>query len=729
MATRSVLVVFSLALILSLQIVVARKRVNPDDSKYEILVNRLANVKGIERCNVLLNRFVKSRVVADELQTKLVKYLPTMSINHTTQLRWEKYQRKKLYPISAREKSHVRPDILNCASRNSLLICFYQPSSQNHFYQSMKWFRDTMVQPASTPKVLIVAVTNKPLTSYKTPLHGFFQRYTTVDVEILEISKSVGKSKKKGNGLKRQSSHGFSVHQYNPFTRIYKKQRLTKKVKLFQAKTMDLHGSKIKLFNATSFKSKQVLNSKTYSSTPEMFNHKSKFAMALKSLMNVTYIYDKAINADLMFFDGFLTKSVLLRAIVLKPHLLAIRHIYTPVIFDTQVQVHLTGFLLFFPLMLAAVLMLNLLSKFSQFNPRTWSPLAIFKMLLGQENPTGTTGSLLETLLFILISFTGIFFSNEFSNAVTGILNPIAIERHFNTFEDIRESNITMHLWSEPLNRTIDGHSFENPILKSQVKYHKTYLCNNNTRATVINAVCEMFSSPNTSISFPASPISLRLFGSTIRIDGRTLIKRSGLSELKLVISYPVKLFSPYHERMSDIYWRFYESGFHNTMNLTTHVVKLHKHIRNQYFLKNPQQDIHDSDELDINFCPIYCGILLLGSILAIFVLIVEILLAPSSSTIETRNRVSIEDDPNFIRFEAEFYELEETENTRAEMENEGNSVGAIDGGSPQLLNETTSGGLTQEEPTSETVPLETPLMPRENYVDDKSNCDTDLCG
>lgn len=704
MAFRSGLVVFALVLIASFQSVLTRKRVNSDDSQLNVLVNQLVNVKGIERCNILIDSHFKSQVVG-KIHAKLAKLLPVMSIEDSKKVQWAKYKRKRLYYASTSKDPRKRPHILNCVSGNSLVIFFHQPSNQHRFHQSMKRFQDALVQPASVPKLLVIAVTNKSLKSYRTPLHRLFKTFNMVDVEILEISESVrARKSKKKNGMK-QNLHSFSVHGFNPFTRIYKKQRLTKRVEWFQMKTMNLRGFKIKT-EMYSFVNKRVLNNKTFSLTSEFFNDKSKFATALKSLMNITYIYEEnEASQDLIFSETYCVR--LSTAIALKPHLLDIVHIYTPVIFDTYVKINFMDFLLFFSLMLITVLVLNFLSGFGEFHHRTWSPFAIFKMLLGKENPTGVTGSLLETFLFILISFTGIFFSNEFSNAVTSILRPITIERHLNTFEDIKDCNLTMHLLREPPTVGINGYSLENPILKSNVKYHKTYLYENGSFQLLFNATSRMLHSFDTSVSFSEGPRSMKLFGPTIQVDGRALIKRSGMSESKYISSCPLKPFSPYNERMSDIYWRFYEVGFHNLMNFTAYVTEVNKYIRHEYFLKT-QQDVDDSHEIEINFCLIYCGILLFGSILAISILIVEILLARSLSTNQTRNRVSFKDDAHFVCYMAEFFELEEpAENTITKEENAKESVQLTDE-SLQVQNENCTEERCEEESTNEIVVSET---------------------
>lgn len=504
------------------------------------------------------------------------------------------------------------------ASGNTLLVFAYDPQrGESIFISHLNVVYCSLARITSIPKILLVSVTNKAQVSYRKIFDFLLKPARIVDVDILEISSKVAKKNKRK--APKSNDHHFTVHQYNPFSRIYRKSKLTRAMRWFEPKLMNLHGHKILTNPCLSEDSIFYLNGENVRFKLPTLYENSKLGVTFRSLMNFTYRNTSSGNEDIRFSEVFL-EPYRYDVATLKPSLFAFLYVYTPVINDTSVEVNVLNFLIFFPLMLAIALLLKLTSKLSGFVPQTWSILAIFRMLLGLDNPTGRMSSILESAFFILISFTGIFYSNEFSEAATSILNPIKLERHFNSFPDVRASNLTICLH------------------ENLISYHRHYgRIENLIRTAKVNItiqddfifyeVAKMLSSNGIAVSKPENPGFVPIFRGDIQADGVTLARKCGLTENKWIASLRVQQYSPYVERMSELYWRFYKSGFYN-LDEPKFIHKIEKHIIMQYHLRKSQRPADNNLENDADFFSyILLLILLIGSALAVIALAVEILI------------------------------------------------------------------------------------------------------
>lgn len=206
----------------------------------------------------------------------------------------------------------------------------------------------------------------------------------------------------------------------------------------------------------------------------DVWNEKSRLGNHFRTTLNFTYVRWRfgTTVADFLFPEQG-CYSYMEYCTALKSLLYQTSSIYTPVINDAYLEVNIIDFFMLFPLIILFALLLKLSSKFSEFNPQTWSFLAVFKMLISLDNPSGVTRSFVESVLFITISISGVFYSNEFSGAATKVLNCITVKTQFNSFVDLRESNLTVFLIMNHSSYS-DFVFIDDPIVLSEVKYEVT---------------------------------------------------------------------------------------------------------------------------------------------------------------------------------------------------------------------------------------------------------------
>lgn len=119
-------------------------------------------------------------------------------------------------------------------------------------------------------------------------------------------------------------------------------------------------------------------------------------------------------------------------------------------------------------------------------------------------------------------------------------------------------------------------------------------------------------------------------------MDGLLLARRSRLTHQSVfAYSYQIQHFSPYNERMSDLYWRFDECGF---------AVYPRKHLLwckqwaeifiGDYVRRNRQKFDEDLELIDDSTCPVLLLILSLGVLSSLVALFVEIRFSTNSNLI-----------------------------------------------------------------------------------------------
>lgn len=617
-----------------------------DQLKFKMLGQQLSSLRGIKRFRVFTQDHVDSRIMKG-LHVELSRTLPTMFID------WREFKSTNVTRTAtkakARKQKRQKQSSLSKVSGDEMLVYVVSTSRTRKQLDAIRIYR-SLAFPANLPKVLLISLTDQVMANYKSTFNYLLEQGNIVDVDILEIyrngrnvkarkvprnksGKNVkgtkaprsgskdGKNGKARRRVSKSSSSRYTVHMYNPFTRQYKKQKLTKNVRWFQEKVRNLHGYKVFTSDTKPATRSYALGKRIASIRREFAN--SRFGKLLKTSMNFTYGYKKVSREQDVIF-----KSVVCDAsnkiATLKPCAFNTHFIYTPVIYDTFYQVDIGQFFVFFPLIFAINILLKLCSSVSEFSLHTWSWTYTFNMLLGRDNPSGITGKcVVESLLLCLLYVGGFFFSNEFSEAATGIVNPVRIERNFHSFQDLKDSNLTLYLMRKYSCHGEESEFVIDEIIRANVKYNLITEVN----ATVFRALSKMLHS-KLAMSCQNGPETIPWLTDTFNLDGKTLAKKSYLNEYKVLLSYPVKSYSPFYERMSDLYWRFFEIGDHIYGEYKTYWrLIINQHLYDLYSEEADDEITEDFDETRM-LAYIFFGVSMVGSIAAILALLVEILIS-----------------------------------------------------------------------------------------------------
>lgn len=588
------------------------KRNNPKKFFIARLARQLSKVKGIKSCNLYVDKNLKSSQVIDMLQLQLTKMFPIMTMGRKT-LPVDKYRRTKFVQMIHWRKREQK-GILNCASASSILIAVVGPIKPNIFWQYFcRVVYRNLVPPMSIPKFLVISITNKKYRAYK----GVFDFFQVMDVEVLEIA--VPNRKVKGFLFKRNFVD-FTVHKCNSFLNFYKKLKLKRDVKWFESKFRNLHGSKLKIATPSSNCSVSVAKSdgkriyECYTDGP-----KSSLGTHLITSMNVTFTEVRS-HYKLKLERNILTGALFFKNEWLKPVEIWKYQLYTPTIFDDQLTLEIDYFFLFFfTATVFTLLLLQICQVVGNFDRLTWSSYEVVKMLLGFANPRRPIFPV-ESALFCLISLSGICVVNIFTQTFTDMLLSIAKERVFDNYSDLEASNVTLYLREEPAARDERiGIVYDNPIISSNVTYIVW------SKFGTIYFMTEMLVWKNISVSVLVYN-KFDPLGTKIAIDGKLLARRSDIAEISYVASYWIQPFSPYYERISDLYWRFGECGFsaHSAAWVRNQRLNNEEEIERQYWENQISHESEDSQLCDyyvtsiVLICFLFVG--LTATVVAFFI-------------------------------------------------------------------------------------------------------------
>lgn len=547
------------------------------------LINQLSKLEGFKTCNLYIDKNVKSSKMTDLLQKQLAKMFPTTTIGKKN-LQISKFKRKPFSKMINSRKREQR-GLLNSASGNSIFIAVVGwVAKYPTFLSNLSNAYFTLALPSSIPKVLVISVTKK-----KRVYRRVFKYLTSagiIDVEILEISRR----NRKVRGYLKRDSVSLTLHKCNPFLKSLKKRALGRNVKWFEDKFRNLNGLKLRTRNEGEVYSYKVFGKKTvkaYTGGP-----KSLLATHFMTSMNMSFkIVGSNDDCDLILIDDPLIGDSAFYP-RLKPFMLVTSQLYTPIIYDSQFCTNVDYFYFYLLMTLLTLLLLRVCCTIGRFDRRTWSSYEVLKMLFGLSNSRNPL-LFIESALFCLISLCGICVANFFSETVTDSLVPVEEERVFHTFADLRDNNVTLYLQFEPGTVQMESRH-ENPIISSNVSYQVE--SDNAIRMRFL--MVKMLNSKNMSIAM-VEMSKFALYDSKVVSNGKVLARRSDMREYSYVTSFLILEYSPYFERLSDLYWRFEECGF----SIWSKIVEMYAHYYverdlERSVLKNQRSD-EDFESLD----------------------------------------------------------------------------------------------------------------------------------
>lgn len=586
------------------------------------LTHHLSTVKGFKTCNLYID--MDSAEIVDMLQSQLTKLFPTVTMRNDASLEMSKFTRADFLRQTVIPMNREQPGIMNYASGCAILI-FVIGWNETSSQRNVKDVYQKLAHRSSIPKVLILSITDERQHNYA-QLFGQLTLWKILDVEILEASVSHD-----------DGNCSFVLHSYNPFSKVSTSQNLTtanvQVVPMFEPKLKNLYGHCLK-----TYKNRQSVVTYNISINPNywwdklyvwhIYGLKSYFALHVMTSMNVTFSLVNFTANDQVAFsaeadlgldhENFSTLEHA-RHTWLKPRDFLKANLFTPVILDSKINVQFKySFLCYFGCFGLVLLLLHVCRVIGNFNRRTWSPNETVKMMFGLSSPYSPKLPI-EFAIFYLISVSGIFTSNFLSDQLTGMLIPLEEERVFKTFDELKASNVTLFLEDDP--EQMDNITFgeiENVIRKSGVLYKVESL--DDLRFSLIFARMLTMRNKSVSIHTYGNVIS---HDRTIEIDGKARARRSDLLEFSYVCSYHVQDFSPYRERISDLYWRFGESGF----GIYTNFLRMYFRFALAKFYEEFVMQYESQEEREINqltSIALWC-ILIVGTLLSVIVLYAEI--------------------------------------------------------------------------------------------------------
>lgn len=601
-------------------------RLSTDERNMRLLSSQLSKLKGVKNCIFHIDGKARVKLI-ETLQSKLAKAMPTMNLKDIKS-RLQKYKRRdfgKRLP-----KSREQRGLLNYASQSSLLIFvfFNYPNCAGNIAKIQQTYH-TLALPQSVPKVLVVLTTKSKRSNYR-EIFKILSRMKIFAVEVLVIrpkvlSKHLLKVSRKRlsrMGLKNRG-HSFEVHQFNHFTKTYKKQKLTRKVKWFSEQMyQNLHGHRLtSRFVHTNSTYLQIENGKEMHFKSALWGENSELANHIRKSMNTSFKNTGDWWSDVTIYPVFVTWTY--KDIgYLKPIEFTRHQFYTPVIYDTHTESNTLEFYTFLAVVFVVVITVRVCRIIASL-----SSLSVFKLLLGLDDPY-YCGTVVESCVFMFLSVMGLFFSNQFSEAATGILVPVKLERTFHTFQDLKDSNFTLYLAYDPIavhsEATRLTGRIKHPILSLQLDYEvqdKFF----EREVVMMSNISHNNQSRHKAISVGSGMTFFDIHGSTIVHDQKPLARRTDLTENSWVMAYITEAFNPYIERLSDLYWRYLESGFSNFGVRTKQ--KCLSHCRTYFTRLMDSYSQEDSEELDdVSIVPVLLIVLLSGLSGALLLLLAEIL-------------------------------------------------------------------------------------------------------
>lgn len=606
----------------------SRRSNNADDSSLSMLVGQLKNLEGVSKCNMFIDKHIQCKMV-QRLLVLLTKSLPTVSMKKCKSLKWRRYERTNFYE-GFKHYGKCREDVrlFNYPTKNSIFIYIFPINNDGRFIEYVQFFWNlykSLACPTSTPKVLFITTTKFKIPSYASLFHVFPEE--SMNLELLDIS-SRGHASKKQTRWFNNTSHRFTVHKWNGFSKRYRLHHLSKSSLWFQEKYSNLHKFKLsaKVYSQM-VRRYDYLNKRTVSYDLTGLN--SRLSKYLKASMNFTWICANRYNFG--FPEGTLSPGIC----SLNPCLAQVHYFYTPLIYDVDLEVDISSFLICFALLFVVLFLLHIQTSLGRFDSRTWSPLITVNMLLGMNSPYNPQ-LITESLLFIMLSICGIFCANDIYEALASLIVPLSTERTFFTLQDLKTSDIALILSGIPAELQESSLSEENgkvarfiisdEIQKSHIKC--TLLSDRDQRE--LKEMHKLVHLKNISISI-ADKITDQLYGSVVKVNGQVIARRSRVSEYFRVVSFEISSFLVLKERLSMSYWQFIEHGFkYEYSKYMYRTVKLRRGLLEKNLDGTPlvPSDDKDSEEPDYFTLTIVLIVLTVGTSMAFITLLGEIVYA-----------------------------------------------------------------------------------------------------
>ena len=313
------------------------------------------------------------------------------------------------------------------------------------------------------PLALAIVLSSEKLPSYERLLQGMWTA-NFLDFTVLEVLQQ----KKSNNQLLLDHSQIIiSVHQYNPFNKIYTKRNYSSKMVIFPTKLRDLNGFKMKV---SSFNLPPTLSvTRNNSGYPvAVYGPDAELAKSLSKAMNFKIIeiasddaegwgnYDPINNKTTGAIEKMIAKKVQFSTnlgdcvpegeVIVEFTRVDNHFCYLPVvpIRKTKTLVQFSWQCFYLGLLITLLIVLPVLvSYILTFDQYFWLPLYVFQAALGFGIPR-EPNKLAERIVFIISLFAFFISSSAIYAVFADFTLTTEVEEEIKTLEDLRSTNLTL---------------------------------------------------------------------------------------------------------------------------------------------------------------------------------------------------------------------------------------------------------------------------------------------
>lgn len=481
----------------------------------------------------------------------------------------------------------------------------------------------------SVPKLLMVAIVEKKTGEWKQRLEYLFRRKGFFDINVLEILIGRRKSKPNADVIHRCSR----MYHLNPFSKQFFSSPIRKGIKWFPDKLHNLHGYPLYVLT-TKEVTEMWAQRKVEPDIRQDSIGRTDFIKSLPKVLNVTskklsrhqYIFNEN-KVHLIIFDKMMPPR---KSKYLVPHIYPmvkpleqlIEVMFVPVIYyEEVVESDNTVVLTSVATLVMLVVAIYLWTLAFDINP--WSPLSIFGMIVVQPNPR-TPVTRFQYVLFICLIAVGFFFGSELTQGLTSSNIVVPKERKLESFNDLRENNITV-LLNQAVRKGRKGKGNGMKLTPGNVTLEpkwRQFLSNDTFKKRVIENLLLL---QNYSISTAFEDHSGVHFPAKVVENNVVLAKKSNIISDWRIITLRMPRSNSYVNRVSDIYWRYFEAGLRNHRDHREYSRKSRRKF-NEFRDQAIDRQMEEEEQLNqMESLSIFFYLVTIGPLASLVVLILEL--------------------------------------------------------------------------------------------------------
>lgn len=417
-----------------------------------------------------------------------------------------------------------------------------------------------MTKSSNVPKILMIHLKINRYENYKKFLIESFKPhpYSLLNVDFVEVNLiKVPSLSLKAKGVVFK----LRLHQYYPFTKHYKSQMLSDKVRWFPEKLKNFCG-----FPIVGGVSRSHRNPMAFSINTDKRGRKTysgleykRFLLMARSLNFTPRISEvRNLNA-FMTYDIYVVAQLLLqynpnehKLSYTKIDKVTTKIFTVPIKMDYFVSFDAEKCLFLLLIVLVIVAIFLVASIIMKLDRQTWNSVSICSSLVGanhSRSPVSTT----EITLFYCLFLVCFYFGGEFVFKIIETLSVVQVERKILNYEDLLDTNMSFYLLKSNLEHA--QHDKTN-ILKNIVPRLK--VIEKNDVEQVLAIMCH-----HRNISSVLDSVYISHMYKFLTRENQPTVRLTDLVLMSVlrtrVLGY---LISPFYHRFSDILWRLDEYGW-----------------------------------------------------------------------------------------------------------------------------------------------------------------------